>query len=247
MTIVYGICIGDDAKYQQFAATGLQRIGAVADRVIESRGNRSIFIAYNEMLERVRRDPEVEALVLLHEDLEIRDVGFEAKIRAALADGLTVVGTIGGRGPTGIRWYRAREQFGRQPDTAGDNDYGGGCHDVDIVDGCLMVLSKWAVEHLRFDEERFSGFHGYDADICMQARARGRRVGVVQIDTFHHTKGGFGNIAAHQRIDDRFCRKWNIPRAPWEYRRNRLFPRLATLGRRLRSAGARLIGRSSGR
>lgn len=238
MSIVYGVCIGDEDKYQRFATPGLERIGAT-NRIIESRGNRSIFVAYNEMLDVVRRDATVEALVLLHEDLEIRDIAFEDKIRGALEDGLAVIGTIGGRGATGIRWVRASQQFGRQPDTNADNDYGGGSHDVDMVDGCLMVLSRWAIENLQFDES-FSGFHGYDADICMQARTRGQRVGVIDVDTFHHTKGGFGNIAQHQRTDDRFCRKWNIPLAPWEYRRNRLFPRLAALGRRLRSSVDRL-------
>lgn len=47
---------------------------------------------------------------------------------------------------------------------------------MEMVDGCILVLSPWAVANLRFDEERYSGFHGYDADICFEARSQGKRV-----------------------------------------------------------------------
>lgn len=87
----------------------------------------------------------------------------------------------------------------------------GGVHDVDIVDGCLLVLSRWSVKNLSFDEATFSGFHAFDADICMQARSSGRRVVVADIKAFRHTKGGFGNVRNHQASDEAFRRKWNIP------------------------------------
>ena len=38
-----------------------------------------------------------------------------------------------------------------------------------------MVLSPWAVRELRFDES-LGKLHGYDFDICMQARAAGKKV-----------------------------------------------------------------------
>jgi len=45
----------------------------------------------------------------------------------------------------------------------------------------------------------------------MQARAAGKRVLVTEIDAFHHTKGGYGDEVRHQRTDDRFRKKWNLP------------------------------------
>jgi 2-polyprenyl-3-methyl-5-hydroxy-6-metoxy-1,4-benzoquinol methylase len=87
-------------------------------------------------------------------------------------------------------------------------DFGGGTHDVDTVDGLMMVLSPWAVRNLRFDDARFTGFHGYDADFCFQARRAGRRVVVDDIDVIHHTKGGYGDEQAFRRSDDAWRAKW---------------------------------------
>lgn len=224
--ILYGVCIGREAKYQAYAAVGLRRIDALS-RVLESRDNPSIFPAYNELLDRAKAHGDLEALVLIHDDLEIRDDAFEDKVRAQLDDDVAVMGTIGGRGPRSVRWWESRELHGLQPDAYhGRNDHGGGNVEVDIVDGCILILSPWAVRNLRFDAERFQGFHAYDADICMQARAAGRKVKVVELDTFHHTKGGFGDLRNHRRADDAFRRKWGLPRDPYKVRLKQGYPRI---------------------
>jgi hypothetical protein len=214
--IHYGVCIGSESKYRRCAVPGLELVGAL-ERTIESRDNSSIFPAYNGVLDAVRDLEDLEALVLLHEDLELRDANFEEKVRTALSDAdVAIVGAVGGRGPRGVRWSKARERFGLMPDAFwGVNDYGGGTHDVDIVDGCLLILSPWAVRNLRFDDARYHGFHAYDADICMQARSKGRRVRVTEFDAYHHTKGGFGDVANHAESDATFRAKWDIPPDPW--------------------------------
>ena len=63
----------------------------------------------------------------------------------------------------------------------------GGFGDVDMVDGYLLGMSRWALTELRFDEHEVGpGFHGYDADICFQARERGRKVFVAEMAVAHH-------------------------------------------------------------
>lgn len=229
MAIVYGICIGNEQKYEKYCAPFL-RASVSSSNIEESRHNQSIFTAYNGILERVRWRADLEALVLLHEDLEIRSTGFEEQLRALLQDdGVAIVGAIGGRGVNSVRWSQADECFGRMPDAFnGDNDLGGGTHEVDTVDGCLLVMSPWAVRNLRFDDKTFQGFHAYDADICMQARAVGKQVLVAPFDAFHHTKGGFGDVARHQKSDEAFRRKWGIPQASI---RQRLARRYQLIGR----------------
>jgi hypothetical protein len=81
---------------------------------------------------------------------------------------------------------------------------------VDALDGLLLVLSPWAVRNLRCDTARFTGFHGYDTDLCFQARAAGRRAVVAELNAFHHTKGGFGDTDAWQRADTAFRAKWKL-------------------------------------
>jgi len=77
-----------------------------------------------------------------------------------------------------------------------------------------MALSPWAVRELRFDETLAPGFHGYDVDFCMAARARGRRVRVAEIAMAHHAQRGMsdrvGWVAAHVA----FACKWEgrLPR-----------------------------------
>jgi len=206
--ITFGICIGSEDKFEKYALPGLRRCAEPDSAIAESTGNASIFKAYNEMLEAFAGKPDLEALVLLHDDLELRDEEFCAKVRARLADPeVAIVGAIGARSVTSLRWWEG-EGFGRAAETRCVVDFGGGSHDVDMVDGLLLVLSPWAVENLRFDERRFAGFHGYDLDICFQARAAGKRVVVEEFDLFHHTKTGYGDEASFARADATFREKW---------------------------------------
>lgn len=213
----YGLCIGTEAKYLAFAKPGIDQAVRSGAMVIERRGQRSIFEAYESILAELRaaRRDDLEGLILLHEDVELRKP-IEETLRAEFASpDVAIVGAIGGRGVRSVRWDRAEITRGHAPDAFyGENDYGRGAFDVDIVDGLLLALSPWAVLNLKFDTDTYQGFHGYDADICMQARARNRRVRTAALDLFHHTKGGFGDAAAHRRTDDAFRKKWGIPLDP---------------------------------
>ena len=214
----YGVCVGRAAKYRAYAKPSLKKFAA-GSPVLVRRHQSSIFEAYNSILDEARELPDLEGVVLLHEDVELRGRVDEVLRRELADETVAVVGAIGGRGVNGVRWVRSDETFGYAPDSYwGENDHGRGDHDVDIVDGLFLALSPWAAANLRFDEATFSGFHGYDADICMQARAAGRRVRVAELPLFHHTKGGFGDVAEHRRVDDRFRKKWDIPREPLRHR-----------------------------
>ncbi len=57
--------------------------------------------------------------------------------------------------------------------------------EVDAVDGFVMALSPWAVRDLRFDES-LGGNHGYDVDLCLQARAAERKVVTADLRVIHH-------------------------------------------------------------
>ena len=130
------------------------------------------------------------------------------RIRTELADpDVAVVGAIGALRPASLRWWQG-EGRGRVRDSTGLVDFGGGRHDVDVLDGLCLVLSPWAIAHLRFDESAFDGFHGYDSDICLQARAAGRRVRVTDLPITHHTHGGYGDAAAYARASAAFAAKW---------------------------------------
>ncbi len=86
-----------------------------------------------------------------------------------------------------------------------------------------MGISRWAMKELRFDETEVGpGFHGYDADICFQARERGKRVFVAEMSVAHHRNSVSPTPYREDwlRAQIAFRRKWERrgmlkpPRAP---------------------------------
>jgi hypothetical protein len=200
--IAFGAAIADEGKWERYALKGIRQSVAADPIVISRRGVSSIFGAYNEILEEAAADPRIESLVLIQEDTEIREDKFEDKLRGALDDpGVAIVGTIGAVGVQGIDWWQHDYGIGSSilepidpeilfetPLLEGSEMSGaGGFGDVDMVDGYLMGFSRWAIKELRFDDTEVGpGFHGYDADICFQARERGHRVFVAEMSVAHH-------------------------------------------------------------
>jgi hypothetical protein len=212
--IGFGICVGDSERFARCAVPGLGACAEADSAIAESTGNSSIFAAYNEMLDAFAGEPRLEALVLMHEDVELTDSRFCSKLRRTLSDPtVAVAGVVGARNVTSLKWWDG-EGFGRVAESRGVVDFGPRQADVDAVDGLLLALSPWAVRNLRFDDQRFHGFHGYDIDFCFQARAAGRRVVVTDLDVVHHTRGGYGDLEAFMQADTTFRSKWAI--APLE-------------------------------
>lgn len=209
--IAFATCVASEAKYRRCAVPGLRLAAEPDSLVVETSTDTSILAAYNEVLDALAPYAELEALVLLHEDTEIVDPGFCARLRARMAaPEVAVVGVVGARDVGGLAWWEGTG-FGRVRETRGLVDFGGGTHDVEAVDGLLLALSPWAVRHLRFDADTFTGFHAYDVDLCRQALAAGRRVIVDELGVVHHTKGGFGDTGAWARADATFRAKWGLP------------------------------------
>ena len=218
--IAYGICVGSDVRLERCARPGLRLVAHPEAPVAESRDNTSIGVAYNEILDAFAPDPDLEALVLLHEDVELRGRGFESRVRHVLGDPtIAVIGAIGGVGVEHPAWWTAPGRCGRVADSYAVRDFGpegggAGTGEVDAVDGLLLVLSPWAVRHLRFDQVTFPGFHGYDVDFCFQARAAGQRVVVDRIELFHHNSNA--SVVWHDigQAAVAFHDKWVAPPAP---------------------------------
>jgi hypothetical protein len=200
--IAFGVAVASEEKFERYALRGIDRVRRPETRVIVRRDQSCLFAAYNEILDEARADPRIEVLVLIHEDAEIRDDRFEEKLRWGLSDpSVAIVGTIGAVGVQGIDWWIHDYGIGSSilepidaavlyetpllegPEMSGTGGFG----DVDMVDGYLLAMSRWAITELRFDETGVGpGFHGYDADICFQAREKGRKVFVCEMAVAHH-------------------------------------------------------------
>lgn len=204
--IVYGICSASRTTLETVALPGIRRCQADPHVEVVSDA-RSIAQAYNRILRACRRMQDLEALVLLHEDVELDDSSFEHRLRRIIADrDVAIAGTIGARNVTSLAWWEG-SVFGCVDEVRRTIGVPTGDHQVDAIDGLLMVLSPWAVANLDFDQ-RYKGFHGYDADVSFQARQAGKKVMVTDFGVRHHTKGGYGDRRSWQRANLTFQLKW---------------------------------------
>lgn len=206
----FATCVGSPEVFSRVCAPALRRVAEPDAVVIETEADAgSIHLAYDEVLEHVAGMEGVEALVLLHEDVELRDPDFCDRVRRrfAASPDCAVLGAVGARGVRSLSWWEW-DGRGRAAETRGVVDFGGEPGPVDVLDGLLLVLSPWAVANLRCVPEEYPGFHGYDAELCAQARAAGKEVWWDRFDLFHHTKGGFGDAEAFARADAAWRRRW---------------------------------------
>jgi hypothetical protein len=222
--IAFGCAVTRPDVFRGCAEPGIRRAAEPDSLVLAEPSAGTIFQAYNALIDRVADRDDVEALVLVHQDAEIVDADFCAKVRAALSDPqVGVVGCVGAIGVRSIAWWEgsvAQASFIHRYD-----DHGGGelpafswawedappyarIGEVDTLDGFLLALSPWAVRTLRFDES-LGQLHGYDFDFCLQVREAGRKVLTADFRAIHnHALEPFSDpedwIAAHMRIAEKW-------------------------------------------
>jgi GT2 family glycosyltransferase len=209
--IAYACCVGSRATFARCAAPGLRRAMEPDSVLAEVTTEHSIHEAYNEVLAHFAGADDLEALVLLHEDTELLDPGFAEHVRRVLADpGVAIAGVVGARGVHRLEWW-AGPVVGRLDETRGTVVGVAPAGDVDALDGLLLVLSPWAVRELRCDTATFTGFHAYDVDLCLQARAAGRRVVAHPFAVFHHATTGKDRLdEGFMAADAALRRKWGL-------------------------------------
>lgn len=208
--IAFGTCVGGDGhKYSSVSLPTIQQVASADDLVLSEPGRNGICAVYNQFIDVVSNRADCEALVLLHDDVEIHDEEFRDKVLAAVGeDSVGVVGVVGGADIPSLQWWRGRRLAGRVEEPRGAADLGARTADVDAVDGLMLVLSPRAFRSIRFDGDSFPEYHAYDVDYCLAARAAGLRVVVREIDVFHRTKGGFGDAGAFKDADRVLVGKW---------------------------------------
>jgi hypothetical protein len=237
--IIFGCAITEPSIYLRCAKPGIERAAEAGSEIVtipsagldnpdgtfrEQGLVGSIFRNYNLILDRVADRDDLEALVLIHQDAEILDEDFCRRVREALADpDVAIVGCAGAIGVRSIAWWEGAVTWAsfehRYVEHGGGEIKGrtwdrddlpvyGQTGEVDSIDGFMMALSPWAIRNLRFDEG-LGQFHGYDFDICLQARAAGKKVVTQDIKVIHHHSldliGDLGGwIGAHMKVAEKW-------------------------------------------
>jgi GT2 family glycosyltransferase len=243
--IAFAVSITKEREYDRIAKPGIDRAAEPDSQILAYGSAGSIFRSYNVLLEQAAQLDDLEALVILHQDTELVDDDFCSKIRRALSDpDVAIVGCAGAIDVRSIAYWEGSVTWGSFAHRY--SEYGGGeipaltwdltdapayAHtgEVDSIDGFAMALSPWVVRELRFDES-LGQIHGYDFDICLQARAKGKKVVTSDFRAIHHhslelIRDSESWIQAHMRIAE----KWHdtmpavgyVPGEDWKYRARR--------------------------
>ena len=259
--IAFACAITSKQTYEDCAKPGIELAAEPDSPVIARLAVGSIFRSYNMLLDQARDlHPDLEALVILHQDSEILDPGFLGHIRNALKD--PEVALVGGAGAIDVRsiaWWEGAVTWASF--THRFNDYGGGeipglsfapdalpvyatTGEVDMIDGFVIGFSPWAIENLRFDESIGGVLHGYDFDICMQAQEAGKKVVTAPLQVAHHHSLNLlsepeGWIAAHMKLTRKWEHRIKSSGSDWEERARHAEAELSAT--RLTAGAGRLI------
>jgi hypothetical protein len=222
--IAFGCSITDPKMYERCARPGIELASEPDSELFAQSSAGSLFRSYNILLDLAAAQEDLEALVLVHQDAEIVDPEFCSKLRGAMSDPeVALVGAGGAVGVRSIAWWQGSVTWASF--TTKFEELGGGevpgltwhrdkipsfAHtgEVDTIDGFVIGMSPWAVRELRFDES-LGKIHGYDFDLCCQARSAGRKVVTEDLRVIHHHSldliGDFeGWIAAHIKVAEKW-------------------------------------------
>ena len=166
---------------------------------IAFRDARSLAEAYNRALAAAKG----EAIVFLHDDVEVLSPGLDALLARALAraDVVGIAGTRELAGPT-LGWAGQAPMAGWLVHTDATGvpwDFsllalrGGLQRGMEGLDGCFLAARTESARRIGFDERTFDGFHFYDLDFCLRARRAGLEVAVdTDILVRHASRGALG-------------------------------------------------------
>lgn len=197
--------MGNWDKFNRYVAPQIEKRRAIAKF-----GYDGIVQPYNEILDTVQGWDDVEALILLHDDLEMLDPDGERKLVEPLVDPDVAMTGVAGGGFNSIYWWNWNP-IGHQQTDNRLIDFGRREGEVTLLEGSIMALSPWFIQNLRFDD-RFTWFHGYD-EIGMQVRAAGKKALVMDVDTHHHNTEGYASEYSAEmcRLADQLYReKWGL-------------------------------------
>ncbi|MFZ2058205.1 MAG: glycosyltransferase, partial [Acidimicrobiales bacterium] len=122
--IIFGTCVGNEERYRTVALPSIERVAGTEDLIWSRSGERGIGAAYNEMILAARDVAGCQALVVLHEDVQIVDDNFRPKLLKSLGHNVGLVGVVGASRLKGLAWWDARCTAGLVYETRGVIDFG---------------------------------------------------------------------------------------------------------------------------
>ena len=165
--------------------------------------------AYQKLYQEHRSHPTI---VFMHDDCEIHDPDWPAKVEAEFADPKVAVVGLGGalglgdpdsyKVPYNLNQLARKDYFSNQTDWQVHGQRETGSRNVVVVDGFFMAIRTGFLDEIGGWSDFPYTFHMYDAYICLKALERGYRVRMTGISCTHH---GGGTSTSPEYID--WCRE----------------------------------------
>jgi tetratricopeptide (TPR) repeat protein len=212
------MCSVDDAKCARAVALYRRLFADFPHEFVVVRDARSLASAYNAAAEGARGD----WVLLSHDDIDVLDEDFAARIAWLLStrfDALGVIGStrldgpaIGWSGHPHLRGWITHRVAGDprwQVDVLDPRPIADG---VVALDGVLIATRRDVVRAVPFDAVTFDRFHLYDLDWSYRAARAGFRLGVAgDLLVVHESRGRYGDEWEEQAR--RFCAKHDVGHA----------------------------------
>ncbi len=197
--IAFACVVAEAEPFDRFAGPGMSFAAEADSEMVVLASIHPAARSLNLALDAASSMPDLEALVIVDTYTELQDADFCAKVRRELQDpDVAILGVLGASNFRGTAWWEGDVRG--SPVEHRYRELGGGTTvvypwipissyievgEVDAVNEMVMVLSPWAVQHLRFDEQLHLR-HGVEIDLCHQARAHGRKVLVAPFSVRYH-------------------------------------------------------------
>lgn len=187
---VFGVCVESPHTFDRYCLPSIATHGG-SDATLMSSPDLPVAKVYNDVLDACLDVEGIDAIVLLHDDVEIVDPHFRRRVVDAF-DHDPRLGVIGVSGPgVGARW--SRDPGGPLPTPPSDTTNTG--VPVDYVDAACLILRPDFAARFRFDADTFSGRTGFEVDFCHRAREQGWNVVVDTLGLASHSEGADPAVA----------------------------------------------------
>lgn len=201
----------DDLKIAYFSATQKEKaadttiaksmysLGGEFSLAMELNNKESLPKIYNKAIEKTVQE-DWDALVLVHDDVWLSHDPKPNLIRLFKTyDLVGVAGCSKAEIKAPALWHLMGGGFGSgnlhgavahgSVDNQHMTSFGPYPHQVLMIDGVFMALSRKVMENVRFDEECPSQFHYYDLIFSHECHRKGYKVGVGDIFIVHESPG----------------------------------------------------------
>lgn len=200
-----------DLKIAYFSATqkndpketsllkSMNRLGGDFNVAFSLNNNQPLAKVYNEAIRQTLKE-DYDCLVLVHDDVWLlHDPAPNLKQAFEKYDLVGVAGCSKAEIKAPALWHIMGGGFNSgylhgavshgTPDNQHVSSFGRFPHQVVLIDGVFMALSRKVMENVKFDEDCPSAFHFYDLIMSYSAHQAGYKVGVGDILICHESPG----------------------------------------------------------